>query len=252
MTENKQGFLQKFLKETALTQGTNPPGATEAKPLSSQKPVPAGAKILPLPEPGLLSDQHVNFLELIELRSSVRQYTKENLSMEDLSYLLWCTQGVKMVLPNGDSRRTVPSAGGRHPFETYLYIQRTEGLDPGLYRFLAFEHALVFLAPKDEIETAFLSGFKAMNMVKESAVTLVWTALPERMTWKFGPRAYRYLFLDAGHVCENLYLAAQTIQVGVCALGAFYDDNLNDALGVDGEMEFAVYGATVGKTGTSY
>ena len=122
-----------------------------------------------------------------------------------------------------------------------------EGLAPGLYRFLAFEHVLVFEASREEAEERFLAGFKAANMVKNSAVAFVWAAVSERMAYKFGNRAYRYLFLDAGHVCENLYLAGQTINVGVCAIGAFYDDRLNAALALDGENEFAVYAAAVGK-----
>lgn len=246
MESKGKSIVQQFLQATSLEQSMDPPAASLEQPLAA-KPVAAGATVIPLPEPGLLPDRNVNFLEVVELRSTVRQYTKEDLSLEDLSYLLWCTQGVKMVLPNGDSHRNVPSAGGRHAFETYLYIQRVAGLAPGLYRFLAFDHALVLEAGKEEIEEAFLAGFKAANMVRNSAVAFVWAAVSGRMSQRFGNRAYRYLFLDAGHVCENLYLAGQTIHVGTCAIGAFYDDKLNRALGLDGEEEFAIYGATAGK-----
>jgi len=247
MEMKENNILQQFLKITTLEQSTDTPALAGKEPPLTEKPAPAGAKVIPLPEPGLLPDKNVNFLEMVELRSTVRQYSQEALSLKDLSYLLWCTQGVKMVLPNGDSMRNVPSAGGRHAFETYLYIRNVEGLAPGLYRFLAFEHVLVFEASGEEAEERFLTGFKATNMVKNSAVAFVWAAVSERMTYKFGNRAYRYLFLDAGHVCENLYLAGQTINVGVCAIGAFYDDRLNAALNFDGENEFAVYAATVGK-----
>ena len=247
MESTEKNIAQRFLRATALEQSMDPPAAAGLEEPLAAKPAAAGATVIPLPEPGLLPDVNVNFLELVELRSSIRQYSQEELSLEDLSYLLWCTQGVKMVLPNGDSRRNVPSAGGRHAFETYLYIQRVEGLAPGLYRFLAFDHALVLEAGKEEIEEAFLASFKAENMVKNSAVAFVWATIPGRMYRRFGNRAYRYLFLDAGHVCENLYLAGQTIHVGICAIGAFYDDKLNRVLGLDGEEEFAIYGATAGK-----
>ncbi len=242
MTE--KSIPRQFLEATALK-----PGAASVQQAEgwSAKPAPAGGKVFSLPEPGLLPDRHVNFLEVVELRSTVRQYLEEELSMEELSYLLWCTQGVKMTFPNGDSRRNVPSAGGRHALETYLYVQRVRGLVPGRYRFLPLEHALLFEAAREDVEEAFLAGFKAANMVKNSAVTFLWTAVSGRMTAKFGPRGYRYLFLDAGHVCENLYLAAQTINIGVCAVGAFFDEELNAALGLDGESEFAIYGATAGK-----
>ena len=243
----KNSIVRQFLEATALEQCAQPLAADGREPPPAEKPVPDGAEKILLPEPGLLPDRNVNFLELVELRSTVRQYTKEKISLQDLSYLLWCTQGVKMALPNGSSRRTVPSAGGRHAFETYLYLQKVEGLEKGLYRFLPMEHALVRETAQEKAESSFLAGFKAMNMVAESAATFVWAAVLERMAYKFGSRACRYLFLDAGHVCENLYLAAQTIQLGVCAIGAFYDDKLNQALGLDGETEFAVYGATVGR-----
>ena len=244
MRMEEKSIPQQFLEATALRQGGPVPVPWGKELPPAEKPVPADANLIPLPEPGLLPDRNVNFLEIVELRSTVREYSSEPLSLEELSYLLWCTQGVKMALPGGDSRRTVPSAGGRHAFETYLYLRRVEGLEEGLYRFLAFEHALVLEAPPGE---AFFAGFRAGNMVRSSAATFVWSAVLERMACKFGDRAYRYLFLDAGHVCENLYLAGQTIHVGVCAIGAFYDEALNAALKLDGEHEFVVYGAAVGK-----
>ena len=108
-----------------------------------QKPYPPEAQLIPLPEPDFLEDHQVSFLELMELRSTVREYSPEPLTMKELSYLLWCTQGVKMVMQGGATKRTVPSAGARNAFETYLYIDKVEGLEPGLYRFLALEHALL-------------------------------------------------------------------------------------------------------------
>ena len=189
----------------------------------------------------------MNFLELIELRSTVREYSGKDLSLKELSFLLWCTQGVKMGLPGGGTMRNVPSAGARHAFETYLYLKRVEGLEPGLYRFLPLEHALLLVDPAAERLGAVADGFKAGAMVRNSAVTFIWTAELQRMEYMFGARAWRYLFLDAGHVCQNLYLAAQTRQIGVCAVGAFYDDKLNAALALDGTQRFAVYAATAGK-----
>ena len=161
--------------------------------------------------------------------------------------MLWCTQGVKMALENGGTMRTVPSAGARHAFETYLLVHRVEGIPAGLYRFLALGHALLPIANGEEADEALLPCFKAQNMVKNSAVTFLWCADYRRMNHRFGPRSARYIYLDAGHVCQNLYLAAYTHRIGVCAVGAFDDGPLNAALGLDGENDFAVYGATVGK-----
>lgn len=240
-------IAQEFLAATTMAKNASVPKMEGAIPPSPEKKVIPGTKMIPLPEPELLPDIPVNFLEIVELRASVRQYSKVPLTIKELSYLLWCTQGVKMGLPKGASKRNVPSAGARHAFETYLFIQNVKGIKPGLYRYLAFEHALVPLKTAAEMEEAFCSCFRAQNMAKNNAVTFVWSAVPERMTYLFGSRAYRYLFLDAGHVCQNLYLAGQTVKIGVCALGAYDDDKLNEVLGLDGKNEFAIYGATVGK-----
>ena len=143
--------------------------------------------------------------------------------------------------------RTVPSAGARHAFETYLYLQRVEGLAPGLYRFLPLEHALVELSLDSACLSAVPAAFKLPALVEQSAVTFLWAAVAARMEYLFGLRAYRYLFLDAGHVCQNLYLAAHTLQLGTCAIGSFDDQRINAALALDGEAEFLNYAASVGK-----
>ena len=210
-------------------------------------PFDATAAQIALPEPDLLQDQQENFVELIEVRSSVRQYHNRPLTIKELSYLLWCTQGVKMMMPGGANLRNVPSAGARHAFETYLYIQNVEGVEPGFYRFLAMEHALLPLGFAKEQEEMFLEAFKVRDMPLQAAVTFIWAAVPERMTYLFGERAYRYIHLDAGHVCQNLYLAAQTIQTGVCAIAGFDDEKINTAMHFDGETQFVVYAASAGK-----
>ena len=122
---------------------------------------------------------------------------------------------------------------------------------PGFYRYLAYEHALLPLAdeiPWEESRAPFIEAFRTHHAVAESAVTFVWAAHIERLLYVFGKRGYRYAFLDAGHVCENLYLAAGTLKAGCCAMGAFEDAALNRLLHLDGAQEFSVYAATAGKT----
>lgn len=239
---------EQFMAATTLANSSDVPAKEGAMPPAPEKYVPPqnGRSFVTLPEPDFFPDVNVNFLETVELRTSIRQYQQdEPVAIKELSYLLWCTQGVKMALPSGGSMRNVPSAGARHALETYLFVQRVEGMKPGFYRFLPFDHALLPLASVDK--EAFLAAFPGRRMVEKSAVTFVWSAVRDRMTYRYGPRAYRYIFLDAGHVCENLYLAAQTVKTGVCAVGSFDDDALNRALLLDGREEFAIYGATVGK-----
>lgn len=211
-----------------------------------EKPCPAGSKILMLPEPELLDDHEVSFLELVELRATIREYAEMPMSLKDLSYLLWCTQGVKQILPGGATKRTVPSAGARNALETYLLIDRVDGLEPGLYRYLPLEHALFPVEIGEAVKVKMEPAFTKVNMYRNSAVTFIWTAVLERMEYSFGGRALQYLYLDAGHICQNLYLAGYTLHIGVCAVGSFNDNELNDLLGLDGENEFAVYAAHTG------
>ena len=183
--EKEQAFLADTRdiapQDTPLKQGAPVP--------PPEKPVAPGTKVIRLPEPEMLADHEVSFLEMVELRASVRSYKDTPLSLKELSYLLWCTQGVKMPAPKGGSMRTVPSAGARHAFETYLYIQRIEGLAPGFYRYLAFEHMLLPLHLGEAAGEQFAAAFRAKTAVQESAVTFVWAANIARLAYVFGKRA---------------------------------------------------------------
>jgi len=203
--------------------------------------------IIDLPMPEEIPEIKIDFMATIELRTSVRDYQQTPMSLLELSYLLWCTQGVKQVIGNQITLRTVPSAGARHAFETYLLINHVEGLEPGLYRFLALEHKLTQVTMTDRIADEITKACLGQTMISKSAVTFIWVADVERMTWRYGERGYRYLHLDAGHICQNLYLSAQVVGCGVCAIAAFDDERLHQVLGIDGEQQFVVYLGTVGK-----
>lgn len=241
-----QSAGQKFMEDTTYRK-LRPSGKKKGEPMPPlELPCRSGAGMVQLPAPDLLKEQQVNFLELVELRTSVRNYHHTPLSLSDLSYLLWCCQGVKTVMPEG-TLRNVPSAGARHAFETYVLVHDVEGLAPGLYRFLALEHVLVEENLSADITGNIKAGFLNQKMVAMSSATFIWTAVAKRMSWLYGDRGYRYLHLDAGHVCQNLYLAANTLHFGACAMAAFDDERLNQALGLDGVEQFAIYGASVGK-----
>lgn len=203
--------------------------------------------LIDLPMPEEIPEITIDFMAAIELRMTVRDYQQIPISLLELSYLLWCTQGIKQVLGDKSTLRTVPSAGARHAFETYLLINRVSGLQPGLYRFLAMEHKLVAVNLAPHIAEEIATACKGQKTILNSAVTFLWAADVKRMTWRYGERGYRYLHLDAGHVCQNLYLSAQVIGCGSCAIAAFDDESLNQVIGIDGEEQFVVYLATVGK-----
>ncbi|MBN1826509.1 MAG: SagB/ThcOx family dehydrogenase [Candidatus Eisenbacteria bacterium] len=189
----------------------------------------------------------LDFTALVTGRKSLRSYAESPLTREELSFLLWCAQGVKEIRQGVATIRTVPSAGARHAFETYLSVHRVEGLAPGLYRFDALGHGLVRLREDGDFGAALAEACFGQSFVERSAVVFAWAAVAHRMTWRYGERGYRYLHLDAGHVCQNLYLAAEVIGGGACGIAAFDDDAVNRLLGLDGEREFAIYLAAAGK-----
>ena len=213
-------------------------------PLQSPLPPDAGRIVLPKPEDLLVPAMGLR--TAIEIRTSVRRYTGEALTLEELSYLLWCTQGVRSSTPKA-TFRNVPSAGARHAFETYLQINRVADLKPGIYRYAALEHELVEMDCSAETNAKVTHACHEQEQVLQSAVSFIWVAILERMFWRYVERGYRYLHLDAGHICQNLHLAAESLGCGVCAIAAFNDDELNQVLGLDGEQCFAVYAASLGK-----
>ena len=204
-------------------------------------------KMIDLPAPKGIEIGDVNLREVIENRRSVRRYSPAPLMIEELSYLLWCTQGVKESIQRSATLRTVPSAGARHAFETYLLVNNVRDLQPGIYRFLALEHKLIEINIEPNLADRMTEACFGQKFVATSAVTFIWTAVPYRMNWRYGQRGYRYMHLDAGHVCQNLYLSAESINSGVCAIAAFSDDDMNRLLNLDGENHFVIYIATVGK-----
>lgn len=212
-----------------------------------QKDPDDALEVIELPDPNTVHVKDINLRRAIEHRTSVRSYSDKPLTLNELSYLLWCTQGVKETIENVVTFRTVPSAGARHALETYLLINNVQGLEPGLYRFLAIGHKLLQLDIETDMAKEITEACLGQDFVKKSAVTFIWTAVVSRMKWRYGERGYRYLHLDAGHVCQNLYLSAEAIDCGVCAIGAFLDEDMNELLDIDGEHEFVIYIATVGK-----
>lgn len=203
--------------------------------------------LIPLPAEETIPAYPMDLRKAIEHRQTLRHYEKESLSIDELTFLLWTTQGVKAVTKRPVTLRTVPSAGARHAFETYVLVNSVTGLKSGLYRYIALEHALLPLNAEANIAQQISDACQRQKQVTESAVTFIWVAEMNRMYWRYGERGYRYIHLDAGHVCQNLYLAAEAIKCGVCAIAAFDDDQLNGVLKLDGNQQFIIYLGTVGK-----
>ncbi len=210
-------------------------------------PYAADAKIVELPAPAQVQVPALDVRSAVEQRRSLRSYALQPLSLGELSFLLWASQGVQKITERPVTLRNVPSAGARHAFETFVLVNRVDGLTPGLYRFAALRHGLLAVDLSPEVAGQMTRACHDQTMVARAAATFVWVAVVERMRWRYGERGYRYLHLDAGHACQNLYLAAETVGAGACAIAAFDDDLLNQLVGADGEELFAVYAAAVGK-----
>ena len=212
---------------------------------------PENKERIRLPAPDSVAVFPINLRDAIMHRESRRLYQKEPITLAELSFLLWCTQGVKRNVHGEYTLRTVPSAGARHALEAYVLVNNVEGVPPGLYRYLAIEHLLAEVNTEPYIAEKLFQACLSQQFVKKNAITVIWTAVPYRMTWRYSERGYRYLFLDAGHACQNLYLGAEAIECGVCAIAAFDDGAMNQLLGLDGENQFVIYLATVGKVTSS-
>jgi SagB-type dehydrogenase family enzyme len=212
-----------------------------------EKAPPQDTVIIPLPLPADIIADALDLRTAIEQRRSLRHYAHDPLTIEELAYLCWCTQGIVQVKAPFYTLRNVPSAGGRHAFETYLLINQVEGIKPGLYHYLAFSHSLCTIDTTSGITDTIMAACLGQAFVRSSAVSFIWSAVIYRMAWRYSERAYRLVHLDAGHTCQNLYLAAEQIGCGTCAIGAFDDQQMADALKIDGEEEFVIYCATVGR-----
>lgn len=218
-------------------------------PSPLEKPVSSGGVFIPLPAPDTINVPQLDLRTAIEKRRSIRHYLRDPLSIDELAYLLWCTQGIVHVQDPYFTLRNVPSAGGRHSFETYLLINRVSGIKPGIYRYLAFSHRLVEVDCSFGVTERVMAACLGQAFVRNSAVTFLWACVIYRMAWRYAERAWRLVHLDAGHLGQNLYLAGEQIGCGTCAIGAFDDQLMAELLGLDGADEFVIYCASLGKNG---
>ena len=230
---------QYFFTPSEMSQGIGVP--------EPEKPISASVPLIKLPDPAKsLPGRTKNLFDIIKERRSQRDYIDQPMTLKQLAILLWSIQGV-IEFGYGYSLRTAPSAGARHPLETYINLNRVENQTPGLYRYSPFEHKLIQLSDNPQTSDQLAKACLGQNIFNTCAVSFIWTAVIQRSRWKYQQRAYRYIYLDAGHVCQNLYLACEALGLGCCAVAAFDDDAVNKILDIDGKDEFVIYLATVGR-----
>ncbi len=225
--------------DTPQSRGVAPPPV--------QKPVPEGMVPVPLPPREAWRIPPCDLVEAIANRESRRRFTAVPLNLDELAFLLWSTQGVRARLHAAAVLRTVPSAGCRHPFETYLAVQRVAGIAPGLYRYLPLDHALVQESTPDHLAARLTAATRGQRFAGDAAVTFLWSALPARTEWRYAEASAKVIALDCGHLCQNLYLACEAIGAGTCAIAAYDQVQADALLGLDGKEEFTIYIAPVGK-----
>jgi len=196
----------------------------------------------------------------VSRRRSVRSFGAVPLTIVELSRLLWASAGVTTasITPRGqDFYRAAPAAGALYPIETYVVVNKVEGLELGLYHYR--------VAGVDTLERPIVEGSHSLEQLKtgdlraeiteaaldqpmcgKAGAVFLWTAVFARSEWKYRERAYRYVYLDAGHIAAQLSLAAVAQGLGSCPIAAFYDDEANAFLGVDGHSEAVIYMTAVG------
>jgi SagB-type dehydrogenase family enzyme len=187
-----------------------------------------------------------NLDDTLKKRKSIRNFSDKAITIEQLSYLLWASTGIQRK-ELGFEFRTAPSAGALYPIETYLIINNVKNINNGIYHYNIKEHSLEELKSGDfgvEIASAALD----QGMCTNASVVFIWSAIFNRSKCKYGQRSYRYIYLDAGHIAENLALAATSLNLGSCQVAAIYDDEVNKIIDVDGINESTIYLSAVGST----
>jgi SagB-type dehydrogenase family enzyme len=199
-----------------------------------------GAKRVALPAPRPY--QGLSLEAAVDARRSRRTYSGRPLSLADLSRLLYAAQGITQ---RQGELRAAPSAGALYPIELYAVAHNVAGLEPGIYHYAVPTHELELVQAGDQRAALARAGM-GQGHLGQANVCFILSAVFQRLRWKYHERTYRYALLEAGHIGQNLYLAATSLGLGACAVGAFLDDDLNDLLGLDGEEEAALLMVTGG------
>lgn len=190
--------------------------------------------ILPSPEDAVLQKRDI--FDILNSRESRRTPAnpEKKMTLHEVSFILWAVSGVR-INRNPIKKRTVPSAGGRYPFDTYFLAANVENLPVGLYRYVWSRHALLPVPLRDGNVKELTRRFG------KAAMTILWVAVPYRCEWRYAQLSYKLCALDAGHMAQNGYLAAQALGIGCCAIGAYSQKDIDRLIMVDGFDEFTCY-----------
>jgi SagB-type dehydrogenase family enzyme len=188
-----------------------------------------------------------DYSALVNERVSSREFSAKPLTLDQVAFLLWSTQGVKSVSEDGyRTMRTVPSAGARHPFEVYVAALNVQGLVKAVYHYLALTHELEFIKADERLEKNIAAALNGQLWASRAGAVFIYSAVPYRSEWRYIIASHKVMLLDAGHAAQNLYLSANAIGGGACAVASYDQNALDSLLGLDGADEFSVYAVPVG------
>ncbi len=192
-----------------------------------------------LPKPN--TDGDVSVEQALENRRSIRDFKDEELSLEEISQLLWAAQGVT----SPDGKRTAPSAGATYPLEAYIVVRKVDNLEPGVYRFVPDEHSLVQIS-EGQRNAKLSSAALGQVFIEDAPVNIVFAAEYERTTNRYGQRGEMYVHMEAGHAAQNLYLQSESLDLAMVVIGAFDDEDVKKVLHLP-ENEEPLYIIPVGR-----
>jgi len=245
VAQYNKGLAFRYIQGTKYSRERAPRDNLGSIPSQERLKTYPNAQQLKLPQPDF--PEPADLWQCLARRRSERNTSAETLSVDELAKILWAAQGIT-ARAGMHLLRTAPSAGALYPFETYLYVDRVEEVPQGIYHFDVAEFALAPLK-EGNFNQAITAASLGQPVVRKAAVVLIWTAMMLRCMVKYRERAVRYICMDLGHVCQNVQLATTALGFGSCPIGAFYDDDMNALVGVNGEEETVLYMVTVGKLG---
>ena len=243
-TEGVLSIGQRFHYETSYgDSGAKAENPLWGKQVPLYKEYPDARKI-ELPEPG---NTDASLETVVSQRKSIRSFADKSLTIEQLSRLLVTADGITHT--SGDwQMRAAPSGGALYPIDIYVMASNVESLDQGLYHFQVSDSSLELVSKGDYANAIHAASFE-QSAVGSSPITVILTARFDRSTIKYSDRGFRYTYMEAGSICQNIYLQATALGLGTVAVGAFNDDSLNELLGIDGHDEAGLLIMPVGYPG---
>jgi len=187
------------------------------------QPFKSDLKSIKLPKPNL--DGTVSVEQALHTRRSVREFSSSPLSLTEISQILWSAQGIT----TSSGSRTAPSAGALYPLEVYILSANVENLSPGLYKYSPKGHEIIFIIPGD-LRRKLESSALGQECITSAPASIILSAVYRRTTHKYGDRGIQYVHMEIGHVAENIYLQAVSLNLGTVSIGAFYDHRVKKNL----------------------